>query len=406
MAGDVFGNGMILSNRIKLVATFNHMHIFLDPNPGRPRQASIERQRLFDLPRSGWNDYDVTTLSPGGAIYERRAKSITLSPQARARFGLDDAPLSPAQLIQALLRQDVDLLWFGGIGTYVKATVESHAQAGDRANDGLRVDAQTLRAKVLGEGANLAITQRARVEFALNGGRINTDAIDNSAGVDTSDHEVNIKIAVGDAIAAGLIAPAERAAFLATMTDDVEHHVLRDNYLQTLALTLTEANAPALLDAHARLMRAMERRGRLDRAVEFLPDDEALAQRAAAMRGLTRPEIAVLLAYVKNGFYAELLTSDLPDLPELREELLHYFPPRLRDLAPDTLVAHRLKREIIATFVANALVNRMGPQLHRGDAGAHRSRGRRPADSNCRTQRRQRLSGKCGVLPLERSPFF
>ena len=360
MSGDVFGNGMLLSRHIKLVAAFNHLHILVDPDPDVER-SWIERKRLFDMPRSGWSDYDKTTLSPGGAIYERRAKSITLSPQARARLGLGDAPLSPAQLIQALLRQDVDLLWFGGIGTYVKASVESHAQAGDRANDGLRVDAPTLRAKVVGEGANLAITQRARVEFALRGGRINTDAIDNSAGVDTSDHEVNIKIAVGDAVAAGWLAPTERAAFLATMTADVEHHVLRDNYLQTLALTLAEANAPALLDAHGRLMRAMERRGRLDRTVEFLPDEEALAQRAASMRGLTRPEIAVLLAYVKNGLYAELLASDLPDLPKLRDEMMHYFPSRPLELAPDTLVEHRLNREIIATVVANALVNRMGP---------------------------------------------
>jgi glutamate dehydrogenase len=362
MSGDVFGNGMLLSRRIKLVAAFNHMHIFIDPNPD-PERSWIERKRMFDLPRSSWTDYDSSVLSEGGGIYERRAKSIALSPQACARLGLDGAPMAPAQLIQALLRQDVDLLWFGGIGTYVKATTESHAQAGDRANDSLRVDAPQLRAKVVGEGANLAMTQRARIEYALHGGRINTDAIDNSAGVDTSDHEVNIKIAVGDAIAAGLIAPAERRAFLASMTDDVEHHVLNDNYLQTLAVTLAEANASALLDAHARLMRAMERRGRLDRAVEFLPDDETLAQRSAAMRGLTRPEIAVILAYAKNGLYDELLASGLPDLPELRAELLHYFPPRLRELAPDTLLAHRLRREIVATVVTNALVNRMGPSF-------------------------------------------
>jgi glutamate dehydrogenase len=362
MSGDVFGNGMLLSRHTKLIAAFNHQHIFVDPEPD-PERSWIERKRLFDLPRSGWNDYDASALSAGGGIYERRAKSIALSPQACERLGLPAEPMAPAQLIQALLRQKVDLLWFGGIGTYVKAPSESHAQAGDRANDALRSDATEIRAKVVGEGANLAVTQRARIALALQGGRINTDAIDNSAGVDTSDHEVNIKIAVSDALAAGLLEPAQRRGFLASMTDDVERHVLRDNYLQTLALSLTEARAPALLDTHARLMRAMERRGRLDRAVEFLPDDEALAQRAAAGRGLTRPEIAVLLAYVKNGLYDELLASPLPDLPELRTELLAYFPRALRELAGTVLPHHRLRREIVATIVANALVNRMGPSF-------------------------------------------
>jgi glutamate dehydrogenase len=362
MSGDVFGNGMLLSRHIRLVAAFNHLHIFIDPDPD-PARSWAERKRLFDLPRSGWQDYDLAVLSPGGAVFDRKAKSVTLSPQACARLGLDQATMTPNQLIQALLRQDVDLLWFGGIGTYVKAGSESHAQAGDRANDALRVDAAALRARVVGEGANLAVTQRARIEFALRGGRINTDAIDNSAGVDTSDHEVNIKIGVGDAIGAGLLAAADRAAFLASMTQEVEHLVLRDNYLQTLALTLAEAEAPALLDSHARLMRAMERRGQLDRAVEFLPDDEALTQRAAAGRGLTRPEIAVLLAYAKNGLYATLLASPLPDNASLESELLAYFPAALRQLAPTTLRTHRLRREIIATALANALVNRMGPDF-------------------------------------------
>jgi glutamate dehydrogenase len=302
-------------------------------------------------------------LSKGGGIYERRAKSIRLSPEARVRLGITADRISPAQLIQSLLRHDVDLLWFGGIGTYVKATHESQSDAGDRANDSLRVDAATLRAKVVGEGANLAITQRARIEYAQNGGRINTDAIDNSAGVDTSDHEVNIKIGVDDAIAAGHVAPSDRASFLASMTDEVERLVLADNYLQTLAITLAEAQAPDRLDRHVRLMRALERRGKLDRAVEFLPDDEAVAQRAAAKRGLTRPEIAVLLAYAKNVLYDELLASDLPDAPELKAELLDYFPERLRSLAPETMNAHRLRQEIIATCVANALVNRMGPSF-------------------------------------------
>lgn len=362
MSGDVFGNGMLLSKHMKLVAAFNHMHIFIDPDPD-PEVSWVERKRLFDLPRSTWQDYDPKLLSKGGAIYARRAKSISLSPEARRTFGIQAGTLSPPQLIQELLRSDVDLLWFGGIGTYVKAMTENDADVGDRANDAVRVDASSLRAKVIGEGANLAVTQRARVEFANRGGRLNTDAIDNSAGVDTSDHEVNIKIGTGDLIAAGLIAAESRAAFLASMTSEVERLVLRDNYLQTLAITLVEAQAPQLLDAHARLMRAMERASRLDRALEFLPDDETIAQRAAAKRGLTRPEIAVLLAYAKNGLYDELLASDLPDQPELRSELLAYFPQGMSRLAPDVLASHRLRREIIATSVANAVVNRMGPNF-------------------------------------------
>ena len=362
MSGDVFGNGMLLSRHTRLIAAFNHLHIFIDPDPD-PERSWAERKRLFERAGSSWSDYDTGELSLGGGVYERRAKSVTLSEAACARLGLPAEPLAPALLIQALLRQDVDLLWFGGIGTYVKAAIESHAQAGDRANDGLRVDAAALRARVIGEGANLAVTQRARIEFALRGGRINTDAIDNSAGVDTSDHEVNIKIGVGDAVAAGLLAPADRGRFLASMTAEVEHLVLRDNYLQTLALTLTQANAPALLDNHVRLMRAMERHGRLDRAVEFLPDDESLAQRAAAQAGLARPEIAVLLAYAKNGLYDELLASPLPDDPALQDHLFGYFPERLRDAARATLPAHRLRREIVATVIANALLNRMGPSF-------------------------------------------
>ncbi|MBV8913133.1 MAG: NAD-glutamate dehydrogenase [Acetobacteraceae bacterium] len=360
MSGDVFGNGMLLSRHIKLLAAFNHMHIFIDPDPDAATSWA-ERKRLFDLQRSTWEDYDKSKLSKGGGIYERRAKSIPLSPEARHALGIAEESLSPQALIQVLLRLDVDLLWFGGIGTYVKASTESQAEAGDRANDSLRIDAPMLRAKVIGEGANLAITQRARIQFALGGGRLNTDAIDNSAGVDTSDHEVNIKIGVGDLITAGLVPAESRAPFLASMTEEVEHLVLRDNYLQTLALTLAEARAPQELEAHARLMRGMEKAGRLDRAVEFLPDDEAIAQRAVAKRGLTRPEIAVLLAYAKNGFYDELLSSDFSDQDELRSELLAYFPQAMSKLGPNALTGHRLRREIIATSIANELVNRMGP---------------------------------------------
>jgi glutamate dehydrogenase len=362
MSGDVFGNGMMLSEHTKLLAAFNHMHIFIDPDPV-PSVSFAERVRMFNLPRSGWNDYDTRLISPGGGVFERRAKSIPLSAEMRARFGLSRESMAPSELIQALLRYNADLLWFGGIGTYVKASTEAQSDAGDRANDALRVNASELRCKVVGEGANLAITQRARIEFALAGGRINTDAIDNSAGVDTSDHEVNIKIATGDVIAAGLVPQAERTSFLASMTDEVERLVLADNYLQTQILSVVEAQAPALLESHAGLMRAMERSGQLDRGVEFLPDDDAIAARAAARKGLVRPELAVLLAYAKNGLYDALLVSDLPDLAALNHELLAYFPARLRDLAPHVLISYRLRREVIATVVANALINRMGPSF-------------------------------------------
>ncbi len=273
MSGDVFGNGMLLSKHTRLVGAFNHQHIFLDPDPD-PARTWTERKRLFDLPRSGWADYNTALLSSGGAIYERSAKTLTLSPQAQTLLGLDRATMTPGELIGALLRAEVDLMWFGGIGTYVKASSETQAEAGDRANDALRINGSELRARVVAEGANLAVTQRGRIEYALRGGRINTDAIDNSAGVDTSDHEVNIKIGVGQLIAAGHVPASDRTAFLASMTDEVASLVLRHNELQTLAISLAEAEAPALLDRHTRLMRGLEREGRLDRAVEFLPDAE------------------------------------------------------------------------------------------------------------------------------------
>ena len=362
MSGDVFGNAMMLSRQTRLVAAFNHMHVFIDPDPD-PASSWAERVRLFRLPRSGWADYDAALLSKGGGVFERKAKSVALSPEIRALLGVDAVSMPPNELIQVLLRHDADLLFFGGIGTYVKASAETQAEAGDRANDALRISAPALRAKVIGEGANLGVTQRGRIEFALAGGRINTDAIDNSAGVDTSDHEVNIKIATSDVIAAGLVDAQGRTAFLASMTADVEALVLADNYLQTQALSLAEDRAAASLDGHAGLIRAMERAGRLDRAVEFLPDDEALAQRAAARLGLVRPEIAVLLAYAKMGLYDALLASDLPDMAEMHDVLLDYFPAGLRTLAPAALGQHRLRREIVATSVANSLVNRMGPSF-------------------------------------------
>ncbi len=359
MAGDVFGNGMLLSAHIRLVGAFNHLHVFVDPDPD-PVHSFAERRRLFDTPRSTWADYDAARLSTGGAVYERTAKSVTVSPEAQERFGLAKANVTPDELIQAMLRAPVDLLWFGGIGTFVKASSESHGDVGDRVNDDVRVDAAQVRARVVGEGANLGLTQRARVELAQQGGKINTDAIDNSAGVDTSDHEVNIKILFGEVMARDAMTLAERDALLAAMTDEVAELVLRDNYLQTQAISLADAQGVALLDQQARLMRNLERAGRLQRALEYLPDDEEVAARQAAGRGLTRPEIAVLLAYAKIALYQEILRSDLPDDPELENDLLLYFPAPLRERFGEAIAGHRLRREIIATHVTNSTVNRVG----------------------------------------------
>jgi glutamate dehydrogenase len=359
MSGDVFGNGMLLSEHTLLVGAFNHLHIFVDPNPDAAASFA-ERRRLFDLPRSSWADYDPARLSPGGAVYERTSKSLKVSPEVRQRFGLAKPTATPDELIQAILKADVDLLWLGGIGTYVKASDESHADTGDRVNDDLRVDAREVRAKVVGEGANLGLTQRGRIELAAGGGRINTDAIDNSAGVDTSDHEVNIKIAFGELLRAGM-SVAERNGVLEEMSDEVAALVLRDNYLQTQAISVSEAQGAALLDAQARLMRNLERGGRLQRRLEFLPDDDEIAERQVRGRGLTRPEIAVLLAYSKISLYQEILSSPLPDDPELMGDLLRYFPQALRERYREALLRHRLRREIIATHVTNSTVNRVGP---------------------------------------------
>ena len=359
MSGDVFGNGMLMSRHLRLLGAFNHLHVFVDPDPD-PEKSFAERQRLFRLPRSSWADYDHALISPGGGVFERSAKSISISPEMKRAFDIEADHLTPAELIRKLLAASVDLLWFGGIGTYVKAPDESHSEVGDRANDALRIDGDKIRAKVVGEGANLAVTQRGRVAYALAGGRINTDAIDNSAGVDTSDHEVNIKILLDHAIASGAMAAAEREPLLAGMADDVALLVLRDNYLQGEALSVAEARGVGALDRQVRLMRDLERSGRLDRALEFLPDDETLATRAAQRRGLVRPELAVLLAYAKMTLYDELLASDLPDAPELAGELRDYFPAALRDRLEALIAAHPLHREITATVVTNDLVNRAG----------------------------------------------
>jgi len=359
MSGDVFGNGMLRSKHTKLIGAFDHRHIFLDPNPD-PEKSFAERQRLFDLPRSSWADFDAKLISKGGGVYPRTLKAVPISPEARKWLRLKNDRPTPAEVIQALLKARVDLLWFGGIGTYIKASTETHADAGDRANDPVRINATKIKAKVVGEGANLGVTQRARIEYATCGGRINTDAIDNSAGVDTSDHEVNLKILLNAAVASGDLTLKQRNTVLREITDDVAGLVLRDNYLQGLALTLAQMQAADRLDAQARFMRALEKAGKLDRAVEFLPDDEALAERASGRRGLTRPELAVLLAYAKNTLAQDLDGTDLPDDPHLLADLEAYFPPKLVERFRPQIAGHRLRREIVATCVANDLVNRCG----------------------------------------------
>jgi len=359
MSGDVFGNGMLLSPHIRLLAAFDHRHIFLDPDPDAAASFA-ERKRLFDLPRSSWADYDQKLISEGGAVVDRKAKSVKLSPRIRAALGIDADTVTPVDLMRAIIGAEVDLFWNGGIGTYVKASAESHAEVGDRANDAIRIDGRDLKAKVVGEGGNLGFTQRGRIEYALKGGRINTDAIDNSAGVDCSDHEVNIKILIDAVVAEGELTPKQRERLLAEMTDEVGELVLRDNYLQGQALSVAEKQGAAGIPALGRFMRGLERRGKLDRAVEFLPDNPTMAKRQAEGLGLTRPELAVLLAYAKTALYDAFLDSDLPDDPYFNSDLTRYFPRPLRKRFPEAINRHRLRREIIATSVANSIVNRVG----------------------------------------------
>jgi glutamate dehydrogenase len=359
MSGDVFGNGMLLSRHIKLIGAFNHLHVFLDPDPD-PETSFAERERLFALPRSSWSDYDPAKISEGGGVWPRSAKSIPLSEQVRRALDVQAEALTPNELINAMLKAPVDLLWNGGIGTYVKAAREIHADVGDRANDAVRVNGGELQAKVVGEGGNLGFTQLGRVEYALHGGRINTDFIDNSGGVDCSDHEVNIKILLNQVVNDGDMTRKQRDKLLADMTDDVAQAVLQDNYRQVQAISVTEAQAPQLLDEHDRLMRSLERARRLDRRLEFLPDDEELAERRAAGRGLTRPELAVLLAYAKIALQDELAASDVPDDEYLADDLERYMPPKLRERFRRQLRRHPLRRDIIATYVTNSMVNRAG----------------------------------------------
>ena len=361
MSGDVFGNGMLASRHIKLVAAFDHRHIFLDPHPD-PEASFAERQRLFALPRSSWADYDASLISPGGGVWPRTAKSVMLPEQARAVLGLDENVLSlaPDELISAILAAPVDLLWNGGIGTYVKAASEAHAAAGDRANDGVRIDAPQLRARVVAEGGNLGLTQAARVEYALAGGLVNTDFIDNSAGVDTSDHEVNIKILLQGSVEAGDLTPADRRTLLGEMTGDVAALVLRQNYLQNRALAAARAQAPQMLHVHARYLRKLERERRIRRRLDALPGDREIAERRSAGLGFTVPEFAVLLAQAKISAVQQVLASDLPDDPYLRAGLAGYFPAPLRAAYAQSMATHPLRREIITTTLVNDMVNRSG----------------------------------------------
>ncbi|HEX4108638.1 MAG TPA: NAD-glutamate dehydrogenase [Solirubrobacteraceae bacterium] len=359
MAGDVFGNGMLLSPHIRLVAAFNHMHVFLDPDPDAA-SSFAERHRLFELPRSTWADYDAKKISEGGGVFARSAKSIPLSPAVRARLQIEEEELAPSELTHRLLCAPVDLLWNGGIGTYVKASSESSADVGDKANDTLRVNGGELRCRVVGEGGNLGFTQRGRIEYALTGGRINTDAIDNAAGVNCSDHEVNIKILLDAVVATQDMTVKQRNDLLVEMTDEVAERVLRDSYVQTQALSLARAQAPQMLDVHARVLRHFEQKGVLDREIEYLPSDAAIAERRKAGGGLTSPELAVMMAYAKIDLEAALLESDLPEDPFLSQDLALYFPPRLREPFAARMREHRLRREIIATFITNSMVHRAG----------------------------------------------
>ncbi|MEO8249244.1 MAG: NAD-glutamate dehydrogenase domain-containing protein, partial [Burkholderiales bacterium] len=359
MSGDVFGNGMLLSKHIRLVVAFDHRHVFIDPEPDAATSYA-ERERLFKLPRSSWADYNTELISEGGGVWPRSAKRISVSPQAAARIGIEAGSIAPNELLSAILKAPVDLVYNGGIGTYVKASTESHAQVGDRANEGLRIDGRQLRCKVIGEGGNLGFTQRGRIEAALQGVKIYTDAIDNSAGVDTSDHEVNIKILLGTAVEDGELTLKQRNAVLAENTNAVAALVLRDNYFQTQIISLTRRVGPAVIEQQARFIRFLEKANLLARAIEFLPSDEEIAQRKAQKLGLTSPEISVLMAYSKMWLYDQMLDSDLPEDSWIGTAAARYFPAGLREKFGDTIERHPLKREIVSSHVINSMINRVG----------------------------------------------
>ena len=361
MSGDVFGNGMLLSKHTQLVAAFDHRHVFVDPDPD-PERSWAERERLFALPRSSWADYDPELISAGGGVFPRTAKSVPITEPMRAALGLAKTveALTPAELISACLKAPVDLLWNGGIGTYVKAAAESNAAVGDKANDGLRVDGADLRARCVGEGGNLGLTQLGRIEYVQCGGRINTDFVDNSAGVDTSDYEVNIKILLRNEVAAGRLTPADRDALLASMTDEVAELVLAHNYDQNLAVANAVHGAGPMAHVHEDWMARLEDQGLLDREIEFLPSTEAMDVRRTSHKGLTAPELATLLAYTKIVLAPEVQASNLPDDPYLADRLVEYFPTKLRERYADRMAEHRLRREIIGTVVVNRFVNAAG----------------------------------------------
>ncbi|GAB2694436.1 NAD-glutamate dehydrogenase [Nocardia thraciensis] len=358
MSGDVFGNGMLLSEHIRLVAAFDHRHIFLDPNPDAA-QSFAERERMFALPRSSWRDYDTSLISTGGGVWDRTVKSVPISPQARAALGLDDdvTSLSPPELIRAILRAPVGLLWNGGIGTYIKASSESNAEVGDKSNDAVRVDANSLRVKVIGEGGNLGLTALGRIEFCRSGGKCNTDALDNSAGVDCSDHEVNIKVLIDGVVSAGELPAAERNALLASMTDEVSDMVLQDNVSQNFLMGMSRAEAPRMLNVQKRLIADLESRRGLDRELEALPSDPEIKRRSEAGAGLTSPELANLMAHAKLSLKTDLLDSDLPDSAYFSARLPRYFPTPLRERFGAAIKRHRLRREIVTTMVINEMVD-------------------------------------------------
>ena len=359
MSGDVFGNGMLLSRHIKLVAAFNHLHIFFDPDPD-PEKSYQERERLFEAKQSAWTDYDEDLISEGGGVYSRTEKSITLTPEIKELLGVEEDSMTPNEVIHILLKAPVDLLWNGGIGTYVKASYEGNADVGDKANDPLRVDGRDLGCRVVGEGGNLGLTQEGRIEYALQGGRIYMDAIDNSAGVDCSDHEVNIKILLDAVVENGDMTEKQRNELLAEMTEEVGNLVLRNNYGQTEAVDNSAAQASSMEDVHARYMRSLEDAGKLNRELEFLPSEEELADRRSGGIGLTAPELAILLSYTKITLYDQLLVSDVPEDSYLSEELESYFPGPLRERFREQMKEHRLRRQLVATHLTNDLVNRCG----------------------------------------------
>jgi glutamate dehydrogenase len=376
MSGDVFGNGMLLSKHTRLIAAFNHMHIFLDPEPDE-KTGFRERRRLFRMQRSNWDDYNRDLISSGGGVFSRQDKTIPLSLEIREWLGIEDEQLTPHALIRELIKAPVDLLWNGGIGTYVKASTESHAEVGDLANNLLRVDGRDLKCKVIGEGGNLGFTQKGRMEFASGGGRVNTDFIDNSAGVDTSDHEVNIKILLNQVMRAGEIDANSRKDLMVDMTDEVATLVLSSNYLQTLAISMMEKLSGPRLGSKQHFISVLEREGLLNRQLEFLPEDEELTERRNKGEGMLRPELSVLLSYSKIRLYQQLLASDVPEDPYLSRELVGYFPRVLQDRYADYMQGHRLKREIIATQVTNGLVNRMGASF---TLRMHEDTGAEPAE--------------------------